>query len=473
LADAYGSLQTVVLAHRHGGDAMGNPTAGHVLKVLTGLALAASGTPYAIVLASGGFSRGAAEDGPILLFILTGAWAALLEMALLVALVLGEWRGVVTWRWAVLCLLAIALASLCPALLYPPLLVIVTVGCLLLSGIFLGRKGTRFRSLPSVTAVASSWRLFRQKRDGKRPRYAWRTAQSLVPVLLVGLACLLGYAAAVAGRVSQTVVDVAMSPVTPRLPGPYVDKVVGTAVYAPLVMGCVLGGCAAVCLVLAAMTYPWAQYQYATVLGRFGVGLRSPSRKASVFAVACLMLLDLLLAAAALSPLASFALVLERGYPEGLLVVHLFAWPLLVAFILLFRWHFREVYLFQGGGLGMAVNALWRLITRDLFELVRGMMVQAFYFAGIFAWAFLVAALPAVVGVLALALPLAGIHAFVYWGLGMQGPGHIYAGAVEASLLLFMFMIICGLLASPLFVLAALHRAEYVRAILEGPASSA
>ncbi len=452
---------------------MAQSGAGRVLKVLTGLALAASGTPYAIVLASGGFSLGAAEGGPVLLFMLIGALAALLEMALLLALVLGEWRGVVTWRWAVLCLLAIALASLCPALLYPPLPVIVTLGCLLLSGIFLGRRGTRFRSLPSVTAVASSWRLFRQKRDGKRPRYAWRTAQSLVPVLLVGLACLLGYAGAVVGGVSQTAVRVATSPVIPRLPGPYGDKVVGTAVYAPLVMSCVLGGCAAVCLVLAAMTYPWAQYQYATVLGRFGVGLRGPSRKASVLAVACLMLLDLLLAAVALSPLASFAVVLERGYPEGLLVVHLFAWPLLVAFILLFRWHFREVYLFQGGGLGMAVKALWRLITRDLFELVRGMTVQAFYFAGVLAWAFLVAALPALVGVLVLALPLAGIHAFVYWGLGMQGPGHLYAGAAEAALLLFIFMIICGLLTSPLFVLAALHRAEYVRAILEGPASPA
>jgi hypothetical protein len=121
----------------------------------------------------------------------------------------------------------------------------------------------------------------------------------------------------------------------------------------------------------------------------------------------------------------------------------------------------------------MAVKALWRLITRDLFELVRGMTVQAFYFAGVLAWAFLVAALPALVGVLVLALPLAGIHAFVYWGLAMQGPGHLYAGAAEATLLLFMFMIICGLLASPLFVLAALHRAEYVRAILGGPVSSA
>jgi hypothetical protein len=266
--------------------------AGYVLKALTGLALLMSCVPYAIVLAAGGFSRGAAEGGPVVLFMLTGTVAALFGMALLVALVLGEWRRVITWRWAVVCLLSIAMASLCPSLLYPPLFPIVALSCLLLCGVFLGRRGTRFRSLPSVTAVVSSWRLFWRKGEGGRPRYAWKTAQSLIPLFLVGLACLSGYAAGVALKAIHAVIKVATFPFVPAVPVPQGQAVVEGALSGLMVAGIVLGICATVCLVLAAATYPWAQYQYAAVLQRFGVGLRNPGAKTSLLAVACLMLED-------------------------------------------------------------------------------------------------------------------------------------------------------------------------------------
>jgi hypothetical protein len=386
-----------------------------------------------------------------LMLLLIDAVLTVAELILAGILIYLEARGRVRPSAVAACLWAIVLSSL-PLTFMFWVLLLIPAAALCAVTFYMGRKGRRFRELPAIMAFAAAWRQFRSRRKTDKPRFAWRMTQAQLPFFCAILT---------AGAVHLGIVVFGAA-----------EQVGGHLEQALAMMGATyLGGASFIlALLLAAIAlaiYPWAHYQYAVVLQRFEKSEEADIARKSLATAFVLLFLDLALAILLLAPVALLLVAVERDWPGWPLLLTWLLWPPLMLMTTLFRLHYREVSITQDLSPVAGLAATFRMVTTKFFDVLRGTVLQVLCYLPVV----LIAWFAAPFILIAVSIPaavFAALHAIVWWGIGYQGSGHLWALLVEVPALSLLFLLGAGYLTSPISLLQALYRAAYVRLLLKG-----